>query len=117
MSRRWLTALPVYNEARFVKSVLDEVCRHSPDVLVVDDGSTDGGGEVVSCRWGSVSGFSSALQQIIDRERIDSLLKTLNGSDRARLTTLYNAMVSTLKAYNEKSTAARLKDWQAAGVQ
>ena len=42
MSWRWLTALPVYNEARFVKSVLDEVCCYSPDVLVVDDGSTDG---------------------------------------------------------------------------
>jgi dolichol-phosphate mannosyltransferase len=42
MSRRWLTALPVYNEARFVKPVLDEVCCYSPDVLVVDDGSTDG---------------------------------------------------------------------------
>jgi hypothetical protein len=50
----------------------------------------------------------------IDRESIDSLLKTLSGSDRARLTTLYNAMVTTLKAYNDKSTAARLKDWQAA---
>jgi hypothetical protein len=50
----------------------------------------------------------------IDRERIDTLLKNLDGSDRTRLTTLYNAMVTTLKAYNEKSTATRLKDWQAA---
>jgi len=51
---------------------------------------------------------------IIDRKRLDKLLETLGDSDRARLTTLYNAMVTTLKAYNEKSTAARLKDWQAA---
>ena len=50
----------------------------------------------------------------IDRNRIDNLLKTLGDSDKPRLTTLYNAMVSTLKAYNEKSTAAKLKDWQAA---
>ena len=50
----------------------------------------------------------------IDRKRIDALLATLGDGDRARLTTLYNAMVSTLKAYNENSTAARLKDWQAA---
>ena len=50
----------------------------------------------------------------IDRKRLDTLLETLSGSDKARLTTLYNAMVTTLKAYNEKSTAARLKDWQAA---
>ena len=51
---------------------------------------------------------------IIDRKRIDTLLKTLGDSDRTRLTTLYNAMVATLEAYKEKSTATRLKDWQAA---
>ena len=39
---RYLTALPVYNEAAHVASVLDEVLRFTPDVLVVDDGSTDG---------------------------------------------------------------------------
>ncbi len=39
---RWLTALPVFNEADYVDGVLDEVRRHSRDVLVVDDGSTDG---------------------------------------------------------------------------
>ncbi len=38
---RVLTALPVFNEARHVDGVLDEVCRYSPAVLVVDDGSTD----------------------------------------------------------------------------
>ena len=40
-SYRLLTALPVYNEARHVPDVLAEVGRYSPDVLVVDDGSTD----------------------------------------------------------------------------
>lgn len=40
-SFRWLTAIPVYNEARHVRGVLAEVRRHSPDILVVDDGSTD----------------------------------------------------------------------------
>lgn len=40
--RRFLTALPVYNEAASVDGVLDEVLRITPDVLVVDDGSTDG---------------------------------------------------------------------------
>src|SRR5262245_33341312 len=38
---RWLTAIPVYNEARHVREVLDQVRRFSPDILVVDDGSTD----------------------------------------------------------------------------
>ena len=42
MSSRWLTALPVYNEVRHVNSVLDEVRRYCREVLVVDDGSTDG---------------------------------------------------------------------------
>ena len=38
---RFLTALPVYNEADHVTSVLDEVVRHANDVMVVDDGSVD----------------------------------------------------------------------------
>ncbi len=41
-SARFLTALPVYNEAAHVTEVLDEVVKHATDVLVVDDGSTDG---------------------------------------------------------------------------
>ena len=42
MGNRTLTALPVYNEVRHVGPVLDEVARYSGEVLVVDDGSTDG---------------------------------------------------------------------------
>lgn len=38
---RWLTAIPVYNEARHVRGVLAEVRKYAPDILVVDDGSTD----------------------------------------------------------------------------
>jgi dolichol-phosphate mannosyltransferase len=38
---RWLTAIPVYNEARHVRAVLDQVRRISRHILVVDDGSTD----------------------------------------------------------------------------
>jgi glycosyltransferase involved in cell wall biosynthesis len=41
MSRRILTALPVYNEDAHLVPVLDEVRRHCQDVLVVDDGSKD----------------------------------------------------------------------------
>ena len=47
---RYLTALPVYNEARHVAGVLDEVLRFTPDVLVVDDGSTDGTSDVLAAR-------------------------------------------------------------------
>jgi dolichol-phosphate mannosyltransferase len=41
-SPRVLTALPVYNEVGHVNPVLDEVVRYADDVLVVDDGATDG---------------------------------------------------------------------------
>jgi dolichol-phosphate mannosyltransferase len=47
---RFLTALPVFNEARHVSAVLDEVLRHTSDVLVVDDGSTDGTSELLAAR-------------------------------------------------------------------
>src|SRR6266851_2462890 len=38
----WLTAIPVYNEERHLEAVLQEVQRYSPNLLVVNDGSTDG---------------------------------------------------------------------------
>lgn len=49
-SHRFLTALPVYNEAAHVEAVLDEVLQVTPDVLVVDDGSTDGTGDLLARR-------------------------------------------------------------------
>jgi glycosyltransferase involved in cell wall biosynthesis len=50
MATKFLTALPVYNEANHVGPVLDEVLRYSPHVLVVDDGSTDGTSELLARR-------------------------------------------------------------------
>ncbi len=47
---RFLTALPVYNEAEHVTAVLDEVVKYAADVLVVDDGSTDGTRELLAKR-------------------------------------------------------------------
>lgn len=41
MTTNFLTALPVYNEAAHLAEVLREVKKFSPNVLVVDDGSTD----------------------------------------------------------------------------
>lgn len=49
---RFLTALPVFNEVEHVAVVLDEVAKHTNDVLVVDDGSTDGTSEVLAGRDG-----------------------------------------------------------------
>ncbi|MFM7293167.1 MAG: glycosyltransferase family 2 protein, partial [Planctomycetia bacterium] len=47
---RLLTALPVYNEAAHVSGVLDEVLKHTSDILVVDDGSTDGTSPLLAAR-------------------------------------------------------------------
>ncbi|MCC6952323.1 MAG: glycosyltransferase family 2 protein [Phycisphaerales bacterium] len=45
---RTLVAIPVYNEAKHVESVLGRVLARHADVLVVDDGSTDATAELVS---------------------------------------------------------------------
>ena len=50
MQNNYLTALPVFNEVHSVESVLDEVTRFSPNVLVVDDGSSDGTSDKLSNR-------------------------------------------------------------------
>lgn len=47
---RMLTALPVYNEKAHLDRVLDLVVQHADDVLVVDDGSTDGSAELLAAR-------------------------------------------------------------------
>lgn len=48
--KRWLTALPVFNEVKYVDAVLDQVVQYADDVLVVDDGSNDGTADVLAAR-------------------------------------------------------------------
>jgi glycosyltransferase involved in cell wall biosynthesis len=69
MPLRQLTAVPVYNEERHISGVLDEVCRHSQDVLVIDDGSTDETPQLLARRddicvitHGSNQGYGAALR-------------------------------------------------------
>jgi len=50
MPIRSLTALPVFNEIRHLPAVIDQTLRHSAEVLVVDDGSTDGTSEWLASR-------------------------------------------------------------------
>ncbi len=79
MATRFLTALPVYNEVNHVNPVLDQVLRYSPDVLVVDDGSSDGTADVLSRRadirvvrhghnQGYGAGLKTAFQYALDHE-------------------------------------------------
>lgn len=73
MNHRWLTALPVYNEVRYVDAVLDQVTEYSPEVLVVDDGSTDGTSELLASRsdihvvrHGKNRGYGAGLMTAFD---------------------------------------------------
>lgn len=70
---RWLTAIPVYNEADHVCRVLSEVRRHSPNILVINDGSTDGTADLLARERGirqlthpSNRGYGAALISAFD---------------------------------------------------
>jgi glycosyltransferase involved in cell wall biosynthesis len=43
-----LTAIPVYNEERHLESVLREVRRYASQIVVINDGSTDGTGALLA---------------------------------------------------------------------
>ncbi len=76
-----LTAIPVYNEARHVESVVEEVRRYSPRILVINDGSTDSTADILARQPGLevithpinrgygaalISAFAYARRQCID---------------------------------------------------
>jgi glycosyltransferase involved in cell wall biosynthesis len=47
---RLLIAIPVFNEQKYLGRVLDKVRQFHPDILVVDDGSTDDTPKILSAR-------------------------------------------------------------------
>ena len=47
MNSRTLTAVPVYNEVQHVAGVIEELRQHVDNVLIVDDGSSDGTSDVL----------------------------------------------------------------------
>ncbi len=50
----------------------------------------------------------------MDKKRIAELISVAGSEEAAKLSTLYNAMVSGLEKYKTDSSVAKLKDWQAA---
>jgi dolichol-phosphate mannosyltransferase len=45
---RLLIAIPVYNELKYVQTVLEKVRSYRHDILLIDDGSSDGTGELLA---------------------------------------------------------------------
>ena len=44
---KFLTAIPVYNEERHILNVVGELWRYSPQIVVINDGSTDRTAEIL----------------------------------------------------------------------
>lgn len=78
---RTLVAIPVYNEAEHVRSVLEKVRGYTSDLLILDDGSTDQTPEILNglrermgfdlIRHESNAGYGRAIREIFDRAHRD----------------------------------------------
>ncbi|HSI34772.1 MAG: glycosyltransferase family 2 protein [Phycisphaerae bacterium] len=77
---RLLIAIPVYNERKYVRHVLARVKAFHADVLVIDDGSTDGTGDVLAEMAGA--GEIRLLRHPINRGYGQSLIDAFKYADR-----------------------------------
>lgn len=59
-TKRWLAALPVFNEEKYLDDVLTEVTKYAENILVVNDGSTDGTARLLE-KWPSLQVVHHAL--------------------------------------------------------
>jgi dolichol-phosphate mannosyltransferase len=78
---RTLVAIPVYNEEHHVRSVLDRVRQFAPNILILDDGSSDRTPEILSelrpsygfdlIRHEANAGYGRAIREIFSRAHRD----------------------------------------------
>lgn len=69
----WLAALPVYNEEGYVDGILREVSKYADNILVVNDGSSDGTADRLA-QWANVQvvshtenrGYGAALKSAFE---------------------------------------------------
>jgi dolichol-phosphate mannosyltransferase len=77
MKKRILIGIPVYNEAKYINSVLSEVCKYAEDILIVDDGSNDltpallAGHKVEVIRHSENRGYGRSLQDMFRWAAVD----------------------------------------------
>ena len=74
---RLLVAIPVHNERKYVVPVLQTVRRYQGDVLVVDDGSTDGTSQLRANRHRT----NSPSEKSWIRAELDRHFVLLNAAD------------------------------------
>ena len=114
-SPRFITALPVFNEVQYVNEVLDLVKQYSDEILVVDDGSTDGTTEQLQRRddvrivtHAENQGYGAALRTAFEYAKKHSFFEKSRGVDYSLLRT-----IKELTQHLEVS-ARTGKDWETA---
>jgi glycosyltransferase involved in cell wall biosynthesis len=73
---RIMIAIPVFNEAKYVGRVLDKVKRFNADILVIDDGSTDGTSQILRQR-----NDVHTIEHPVNRGYGQSIIDAFNSAD------------------------------------
>ena len=75
-----LIAIPTYNEVKHVNDVIDQVRAYHPDILMVDDGSSDGTADVLAAR--AAAGDVRVLRHDPNQGYGQSLIDAFRYADR-----------------------------------